>query len=129
MAMKIIRQANQIGGNGPEIEQVPPNRSLSPNASMELLQVNSFSTPTHAHAQKISYMRRRIYMQSSSKKEYDQKIMDRFFSNWVRRNSGDLQLDLTHANCIAKFYKSRVHAQDMGGVSIAISTEQQASKW
>ena len=24
MAIKIIRQANQTGGNGPEIEQVPP---------------------------------------------------------------------------------------------------------
>merc|ERR1712185_59047 len=48
------------------------------------------------------------------KKEYNQKIMDRFFSNWVRRNSGDLQLDLTHANYIAQFYKSRVHAARHG---------------
>lgn len=48
------------------------------------------------------------------KKEYNPKIMDRFFSNWVRRNSGDLQLDLTHANCIAQFYKSRVHAARHG---------------
>ena len=49
-----------------------------------------------------------------SKKEYNPKIMDRFFSNWVRRNSGGLQLDLTHANCIAQFYKSRVHAARHG---------------
>ena len=105
------------------------NRSLSPNASMELLQVNSFATPTHAHAQKISYMRRRIYMQSSSKGNATQK-------SWI--GFSPIGFDVTQAifNSISLMQiashsstSQESTRQDMGGVSIAISNEQQASKW
>ena len=87
------------------------NRSLSSNANMELLQVNSFVTPTHAHAQKISYMCWRIYTQSSSKRNTTQK-------SWI--GFSPIGFDVTQAifnsisHCMAQFYKSRVHAARHG---------------
>jgi len=105
------------------------NRSLSSNANMELLQVNSFVTPTHAHAQKISYMRRRIYTQSSSKRNTTQK-------SWI--GFSPIGFDVTQAifNSISRMQIASQSStsqestrQDTDGVSIAISNEQQASKW
>jgi hypothetical protein len=96
---------------------------------MELLQVNSFATPTHAHAQKIFYMRRRIYMQSSSKKNTTKK-------SWIGFSPIGFGVTQAIFNSISRMQiashsstSQESTRQDMGGVSIAISNEQQASKW
>ena len=115
MAIKIIRQANQTGGNGPEIEQVPPCGI----EACHQMQIWNYYKSTLSLRQRMHTHKRFPtcvggFICNLHQKRIRPKIMDRFFSNWVRRNSGDLQLDLTHANCIAQFYKSRVHAARHG---------------
>ena len=130
MAIKTIRQANQTGGNGPEIKPVPPcgieacHQMQKWNYTSQLFRYANACTP-----QKISYMRRRIYMQSSSKRNTTQK-------SWI--GFSPIGFDVTQAifNSISRMQiashsstSQESTRQDMGGVSIAISNEQQASKW
>ena len=96
MAIKIIRQANQTGGNGPEIEQVPHMESklvIKCKYGQNNITGIGFSpigfSATQAIFNSISHMR--IALHSSTSQESTR--------------------------------------YDMGGVSIAISNEQQASKW
>ena len=131
MAIKLIRQANQTGGNGLEIQQVPP----CGNQACHQMQKWNYHKSTlslrqrmHTH-KKMSYMRWRIYMQSSSKKNTTKK-------SWIGFSPIGFGVTQAIFNSISRMQiashsstSQESTRQDMGWVSIATSNEQQASKW
>ena len=131
MAIKIIRQANQTGGNGPEIEQVPPCGI----EACHQMQIWNYYKSTLSLRQRMHTHKRFPtcvggFIRNLHKKGIQSK------DHW----SVFLQLgstDVTQAifNSISRMQiashsstSQESTRQDMGGVSIAISNEQQASK-
>ena len=130
MAIKIIRQANQTGGNGPEIEQVPPCGI----EACHQMQIWKYSKSTLSLRQRMHTHKRFPtcvggFICNLHKKEYDKK-------SWISFSPIGFGVTQAIFNSISRMQiashsstSQESTRQDTGGVSITISNEQQASKW
>ena len=131
VAIKTIRQANQTGGNGPEIEQVPPCGI----EACHQMQIWNYYKSTLSLRQRMHTHKRFPtcvggFIRNLHKKGHTIQ------KSWI--GFSPIGFDVTQAifNSISRMQiashsstSQESTRQDMGGVSIAISNEQQASKW
>ena len=109
VAIKTIRQANQTRGNGPEIEQVPPCGI----EACHQMQIWNYYNSTLSLRQRMHTLKRFPtcvggFIRNLHQKGIQPKNHGSFF---LQRNSGGLQLDLTHAVPQVKSPRGKTRAE------------------